>query len=165
MPPIPSKPCASGGDAAASSRNGRPGPLEHCQAPHSTGTPGRVPERTRLPCNASKYAHRTRAQTFWGNWCGTDPNRSPGTEFAVPLCRVHHRELHRQGDERAWWNKFNIDPMPIALKFWQLTRGIPTGPKSTPEPENSAAKRTRRFESDGRISELPIVDIADATTQ
>ena len=31
-------------------------------------------------------------------------------EFTVPLCRVHHRELHRQGDEPAWWVKLSIDP-------------------------------------------------------
>jgi hypothetical protein len=43
----------------------------------------------------------------------------------VPLCRVHHRKLHRQGDERALWNKANIDPMPIALRFWQQPRGTP----------------------------------------
>jgi hypothetical protein len=42
----------------------------------------------------------------------------------VPLCRVHHRELHRQGDEAAWWGRANIDPMPIALRFWQQTRGV-----------------------------------------
>ena len=50
--------------------------------------------------------------------------RRVSDEFTVPLCRVHHRELHRQGDERAWWNKANIDPMPIALGFWQQTRGV-----------------------------------------
>jgi hypothetical protein len=50
--------------------------------------------------------------------------RKVSDEFTVPLCRVHHRELHRQGDERKWWGKFNIDPMPIALKLWQHTRGI-----------------------------------------
>ena len=27
--------------------------------------------------------------------------RRVSDEFTVPLCRVHHRELHRQGDERA----------------------------------------------------------------
>jgi hypothetical protein len=48
--------------------------------------------------------------------------RRVSDEFTVPLCRVHHRELHRQGDERSWWNKANIDPMPIALRFWQQTR-------------------------------------------
>src|SRR5499427_3438592 len=43
-------------------------------------------------------------------------------EFTVPVCRVHHRELHRSGDEAAWWQKLNIDPLPVALKLWQHTR-------------------------------------------
>jgi hypothetical protein len=43
-------------------------------------------------------------------------------EFTVPVCRIHHRELHRSGDEAAWWGKLNIDPLPVALKLWQHTR-------------------------------------------
>jgi hypothetical protein len=43
-------------------------------------------------------------------------------EFTVPVCRVHHRELHRSGDEAAWWQKLNIDPLPVALRLWQHTR-------------------------------------------
>ena len=43
-------------------------------------------------------------------------------EFTVPLCRVHHRELHRRGDEAAWWQAIKIDPMPVALKLWQQTQ-------------------------------------------
>jgi len=43
-------------------------------------------------------------------------------EFTVPVCRIHHRELHRSGDEAAWWQKLNIDPLPIALRLWQHTR-------------------------------------------
>jgi hypothetical protein len=43
-------------------------------------------------------------------------------EFTVPVCRIHHRELHRQADEAAWWAQFNIDPLPIALRLWQQTR-------------------------------------------
>jgi hypothetical protein len=43
-------------------------------------------------------------------------------EFTVPLRRVHHRELHRSGDETAWWRKLNIDPLPVALRLWQHTR-------------------------------------------
>ena len=31
--------------------------------------------------------------------------RRVSDEFTVPLCRVHHRELHARGDERAWWSK------------------------------------------------------------
>jgi hypothetical protein len=50
--------------------------------------------------------------------------RRVSDEFTVPLCRVHHRELHRKGDEAAWWGSVNIDPMPIALGFWQHTRGV-----------------------------------------
>jgi len=43
-------------------------------------------------------------------------------EFTVPVCRIHHRELHRSGDEAAWWGKLNIDPLPVALRLWQQTR-------------------------------------------
>ena len=43
-------------------------------------------------------------------------------EFTVPVCRIHHRELHRSGDEAAWWRKLNIDPLPVALRLWQHTR-------------------------------------------
>jgi len=48
--------------------------------------------------------------------------RRVSDEFIVPVCRVHHRELHRSGNEVAWWRKLNIDPIPIALRLWQRTR-------------------------------------------
>jgi len=48
--------------------------------------------------------------------------RRVSDEFIVPICRVHHRELHRSGDELAWWRRLNIDPLPIALRLWQQTR-------------------------------------------
>jgi len=48
--------------------------------------------------------------------------RRVSDEFTVPVCRVHHRELHRSGDEAAWWEKLNIDPLPMALRLWQQTR-------------------------------------------
>src|SRR5207248_1219333 len=51
--------------------------------------------------------------------------RRVSDEFTVPLCRVHHRELHRAGDEGAWWRRLNIDPLPVALKLWQQTRSDP----------------------------------------
>jgi len=49
--------------------------------------------------------------------------RRASDEFIVPVCRVHHRELHRSGDEAAWWRRLNIDPLPIALRLWRQTRG------------------------------------------
>jgi hypothetical protein len=48
--------------------------------------------------------------------------RKVSDEFTVPVCRVHHRELHRHGDEAAWWQKTKIDPLPIARKLWQHAR-------------------------------------------
>jgi hypothetical protein len=42
-------------------------------------------------------------------------------EFTVPLCRGHHRELHRRGDEAAWWQMTGIDPFPAARALWLQT--------------------------------------------
>ena len=39
-------------------------------------------------------------------------------ELTVPLCRGHHRDLHRSGDEAAWWNRQGIDPAPAARALW-----------------------------------------------
>jgi len=49
--------------------------------------------------------------------------RKTSDEFAVPLCRIHHRAAHRVGDERAWWKATGIDPLKIARKLWKDTRG------------------------------------------
>jgi hypothetical protein len=48
--------------------------------------------------------------------------RRVSDEFTVPVCRIHHRELHRSGNESAWWRRLNIDPLPVALKLWQQSR-------------------------------------------
>ena len=48
--------------------------------------------------------------------------RRVSDEFTVPVCRIHHRELHRSGNEVAWWRRLNIDPLPVALKLWQQSR-------------------------------------------
>jgi hypothetical protein len=42
-------------------------------------------------------------------------------EFTVPLCRGHHREVHRSGDEVAWWEKAGIDPTVSARALWLRT--------------------------------------------
>jgi hypothetical protein len=48
--------------------------------------------------------------------------RRASDEFAVPLCRVHHRAVHRARDERAWWQAAGIDPIQVARKLWNDTR-------------------------------------------
>ena len=47
--------------------------------------------------------------------------RKVSDKFTVPICRLHHRELHRRGDERVWWNSRGIDPLPIAATLWERT--------------------------------------------
>jgi hypothetical protein len=47
--------------------------------------------------------------------------RKVSDEFTVPLFRVHHRDLHRNSDEKKWWEAANIEPMEIAQKLWRET--------------------------------------------
>jgi hypothetical protein len=48
--------------------------------------------------------------------------RKVSDEFAVPLCRTHHRALHRAGNEQAWWKEAGVDPLKAARRLWRKTR-------------------------------------------
>jgi hypothetical protein len=48
--------------------------------------------------------------------------RRVSDEFAVPLCRIHHRVLHSRGDEEAWWKAVKFDPVIVARRLWDYTR-------------------------------------------
>jgi hypothetical protein len=48
--------------------------------------------------------------------------RKVSDEFAVPLCRVHHREVHRSSYEPQWWKGYGLDPLPVAAALWERTR-------------------------------------------
>jgi hypothetical protein len=58
-------------------------------------------------------------------------SRKVSDEFTVPLCRGHHREVHRSGDEAGWWNKAGIDPNAAARALWLETHPLPTIPDQT----------------------------------
>jgi hypothetical protein len=45
-------------------------------------------------------------------------------EFTVPLCRGHHRELHRAGNEASWWATIGVDAIGIARKLWTETHPV-----------------------------------------
>ena len=45
--------------------------------------------------------------------------RKVSDEFTVPVCRTHHRELHRYGDEASWWVGVNVEPVTVALQLWR----------------------------------------------
>jgi ERF superfamily len=47
--------------------------------------------------------------------------RNVSDEFTVPLCRDHHRELHRQGNESGWWANVQIAPLRVAKELWETT--------------------------------------------
>jgi hypothetical protein len=47
--------------------------------------------------------------------------RKVSDEFTVPLCRAHHEELHRYGNESAWWANVQIVPMAVAKELWMAT--------------------------------------------
>jgi len=51
--------------------------------------------------------------------------RKVSDEFTVPLCRVHHREVHRSRDEAQWWQSFRVDPLAVASKLWAQTHPLP----------------------------------------
>jgi hypothetical protein len=51
--------------------------------------------------------------------------RKVSDEFTVPLCRGHHRELHRHGDEAGWWEKLGLDPTRAARTLWLTTHPQP----------------------------------------
>jgi hypothetical protein len=72
--------------------------------------------------------------------------RKSSDEFAVPLCRIHHRLVHRVGNESAWWSDLGIDPVELAAKLWKrarvdqgriasdpLPQPVPAGPPLRPD--------------------------------
>ena len=84
--------------------------------------------------------------------------RKVSDEFAVPLCRGHHRAVHRSRDERGWWRQAGIDPIKVARRLWKETHGMgPRRPRRevSPRPQDAAAS------SDPRTDDIS----ATATTQ
>jgi hypothetical protein len=43
-------------------------------------------------------------------------------EFVVPLCFLHHRDLHAASSERDWWYRQGLDPLPVAARLWEESR-------------------------------------------
>jgi hypothetical protein len=88
--------------------------------------------------------------------------RKVSDEFTVPLCRLHHRELHRHANEAQWWEAVGVDAIGAARKLWTHTHpplrtdedALPTSvPHSDAQPigglGHSSAKRTQYGTRDG----------------
>jgi len=95
--------------------------------------------------------------------------RKVSDEFAVPLCRGHHRAAHRSHDERAWWRQAGIDPIKVARRLWKETHGMgqrrsqraalprPHGAaaRSALIPKNEDISATATTQEETRLSDLP----------
>jgi hypothetical protein len=79
-------------------------------------------------------------------------------EFVAPLCRIHHRAVHRVGDERAWWKLVGIDPIKVARNLWRGSRkkaNLPGSRSDTESAEVTAAMKSadigdKELGNDGR---------------
>jgi hypothetical protein len=95
--------------------------------------------------------------------------RKVSDEFAVPLCRGHHRAVHRSHDERAWWRQAGIDPIKVARRLWKATRGLgrrtsqravvprlrPAAATSDPIPKNEEISAPATTQERTRLPDLP----------
>jgi len=93
--------------------------------------------------------------------------RKVSDEFAVPLCRGHHRAVHRSRDERAWWRQASIDPIKVARRLWRETRGMeqqqsertalprPHAAAASPDPKNEEIDATATPQEEPRLPDVP----------
>ena len=123
-------PAIAAADASEPKRRSRTKPLDKAVLSHPE--PRRIRDRDhvrfvaqqtclicgRAPCDAH---HLRFAQS-------RALGRKVSDEFTVPLCRGHHREVHRHGDEAKWWNTAGIDPTISARVLWLQTHPLATGP-------------------------------------
>jgi hypothetical protein len=94
-------------------------------------------------------------------------SRKVSDEFAVPLCRGHHRAVHRSRDERAWWRQAGIDPIKVARGLWKETSGMrrrrcqraalspPHGTAASSDPKNEDITATATTQEKTRLPDLP----------
>jgi hypothetical protein len=81
--------------------------------------------------------------------------RKVSDEFTVPLCRGHHREVHRCGNEAAWWEKVGVDPTVPARALWLESHPLPTASGD----DQSRAERDRRIRRGLTDKTKPIFEV------
>jgi hypothetical protein len=79
--------------------------------------------------------------------------RKVSDEFVAPLCRTHHREVHRAGDESSWWKQVGIDPLKVARKLWKKAR--PNDGTFQPILRTAPAKLDSALGPDGAAGKAP----------
>jgi hypothetical protein len=86
--------------------------------------------------------------------------RKVSDEFTVPLCRGHHREIHRCGEEATWWGKVGIDATAAARALWLKTHPLPARTRRTVGEDTavSAAAQLNGTRSDPPLGESGQLD-------
>jgi hypothetical protein len=69
--------------------------------------------------------------------------RKVSDEFTVPLCRGHHREVHRHGDEAAWWQQLGLNPAGAARSLWLETHPVPVEDSPADDVATATSHATR----------------------
>ena len=81
--------------------------------------------------------------------------RKVSDKFTVPICRLHHRELHRRGNERVWWEAQGIDPLPIATSLWEKTHAVASTATEDAGDVDRPIKVNGRYVADGPGARRP----------
>jgi hypothetical protein len=81
--------------------------------------------------------------------------RKVSDEFTVPLCRGHHRKIHRCGNEAAWWKKVGVDPTVPARALWLESHPLPTASGD----EQSRAEPDQRNQMGSERQTKPIFEV------
>ena len=74
-------------------------------------------------------------------------------EFTVPLCRAHHRELHRAGKEGDWWSRTGFEPLNSARRLWLETH--PLAISASPADGDGAAAETKLATDENEATAIP----------
>lgn len=90
-------------------------------------------------------------------------------EFTVPLCAIHHNQIHTTGNEREWWRERNIDPLTTAHALWEQTRERRPSSIERPTSNNGASSGQGSQSADqaaplGDRSEMGVRQSSNATS-
>jgi hypothetical protein len=127
-PPVPSKPTIDDSPPASTNHQASATPAKIEKSELTINEPRRHRDKGHLKFVASQpclVCGRSPADAHHLRF--TQPRamgRKVSDEFTVPLCRTHHRDNHRFGDEQAWWASSSINPVEVSRQLWVSTRRI-----------------------------------------
>ena len=127
-PPVPSKPLINDNRPASVSLQAHASPRNIDKSVLAISEPRRYRDKAHLKFVASHPCLICERSPADAHHLRFAQPRAMGLkvsdEFTVPLCRTHHRNNHRFGDEQAWWDRWSINPVETSRKLWVLTRRI-----------------------------------------